>query len=320
MADQDILIGFDSIIGNGRIIRTLPINPNVIQINESQQIDLVDIIGTGQVSILGAKRLRKVEFSSIFPVGNDIVKVLGERSRDPRLWVKFIEDQMELNKPLNFFLSSGVSAPSTTFRKVSSFLYKMVIEDFTWRYRGGWGTDIEYDLVLQEFKEAVIRTVFLDTVEPLLPGNVNEARNTKEKQEEAAKELSITMEQFARRHDIPMNVMLEANESLSGLRINGDMILTDRAIQALTLYGWNATDAGLMSPAEIEIEIAKAISDGRVALTHVYTPQEARAYSTKNVRVRYRRGAPFVYDFPLPNFRFPKFQGKDSILLSKLLD
>lgn len=213
----------------GRTIKVLPINPNQLNVNGSRRIDLVDMIGSRQVSIVGPDKLKVLEFSSFFPATHDVYpQVPGlEGGMTPGAWINFLQQEIA-QRSFKLFISTVFTQTSSTFRRSDpQHIFQCVIQEFNWRYQGGWGNDIAYDLRLSEYHRTGVRVMSLESLSPL-PGNVTIPREEKEKP------LTVHVEDLnqnptrdinklvilARKYDEPLEDIKKLNEWITNVESN----------------------------------------------------------------------------------------------------
>jgi len=244
MSYKDIMFQFRYNDDNGkRYARVIPINPNVIQINQSRTIDLVDMLDSGQVSILGATKLRTIEFSSIFPADTDIYReIIGlTYGQTPLDWIKFMEGMLDNKNPFDFLIVRNIRAEPPTYLSTQTKSIRMVVEDFKWRYRGGWGDDIDYDLILHEYRDTQIRTTTIEAIEEFPGGE----RPEEDKPEQFVCTTDKTDEELFRSLDVTW-------DEYSSSKILGLTPLSQRLDMEDTIYSFSVIDWEGLSPLEIE--------------------------------------------------------------------
>ncbi len=171
-ADNNFVMGLTGTIRKQRRVMFLPVNPEQIQTNMSRSIQLTELVGARQMSNVGGDRLERIEFTSIYPSTDDIYNV-GENygigsGKSPQDFINFIRALNRVREPLDFFIWADFNEELDT--APVRHQWKVAIANFTFRYRGGFGTGIEYDIVLQETRKPIVRPISLDAVEAL-PGS-----------------------------------------------------------------------------------------------------------------------------------------------------
>lgn len=127
----------DFIIMIGSTRHVLPVNPGSIKFTSEAGNERIDIVKTGEATMLGTKRISNLSFESFFPLEYSAPFINKKAVKTtPEDWVKRIKDSML--KPIRFIV---------TTTKINS-LY--TIESFTHEIFDG---RIEYTLELSEYVE-----------------------------------------------------------------------------------------------------------------------------------------------------------------------
>lgn len=116
----------------------IPVLPSGYSVTSEQKNTNVDIIGLGEVTLRGKRKLREISFSSFFPYRYDSSYCDVTSLKTPQAYVKLIESMKQ----------SGTVKLIITGTPIS---FRCTIESFKWDEEDGTG-DIYYTLTLKEYR------------------------------------------------------------------------------------------------------------------------------------------------------------------------
>lgn len=118
-----------------------PVSPETLKIESPYGVNKVDVAHRGQFTQLGFRQLKSIEFSSFFPQHYNSSYCTYKFKKGPDWHRHRIEAYRDKRKPLYFVVPA---------LKISM---KVLVDDFSYEYRGGQDKDIYFTLKLTQYKE-----------------------------------------------------------------------------------------------------------------------------------------------------------------------
>lgn len=145
--------GVELSFNNKEEVMQLPVNPSSMDVSGSGQGSTHDVVGLGQINVIKDKKLTEYSFSGLFPA-QWYPFVTADDLLHPVEYIKTIEKWRDTKRPIRFIFTSDtydINTPAS-------------IESFTWQEVAGSGGDIEYKLVLKEYRFYAARKIVTKTV------------------------------------------------------------------------------------------------------------------------------------------------------------
>jgi len=115
-----------------------PVLPSEYTVQSAQENTTVNVIGLGEVTLKGKRKLRTISFSSFFPRRYDSSYCEFSSIRSPRSYVDSIEKIKRKGTVKLIITGTPIS-------------FRCTIESFEWGENDGTG-DIEFTISLKEYK------------------------------------------------------------------------------------------------------------------------------------------------------------------------
>lgn len=142
--------------GSGRTI-TLPVNPSSFRITRDSSSEILEVIGTGEVSLPKTPRLATITITSFLSDNTHIAKSavvkVPETINPPKYYVNWILDWQE-SKKYALLTTTGFN-----------FETYVSCEKFWWEYRAGEEDCIYYELSLKEYRSHGAQVIQVDSEE-----------------------------------------------------------------------------------------------------------------------------------------------------------
>lgn len=140
---MDIGLYFDY---GGETLR-IPINPESLTVKAEGKNEIVEVVNTGEVSLLKSKGLRQISFESFFPKNSSHPSVTTKSGFvSPTKYINFFNKVRSDKKPLLFVITG-----STLDSQV-----QMSVENFEWTQEA-MDDDVQYLLDLKEYKPIAVK-------------------------------------------------------------------------------------------------------------------------------------------------------------------
>ena len=149
--------------GQDDILIKLPVNPEEIEVNENQKIEIIEVLNAGEIPIPGFKELQTLTFSSFFPTivdGN-----YTKQAVDAVTYINKLRSWKEQNKPVRLVIT-GLFGKVLQGGNVNQ-LY--LITDFKTSSKFGYDSDVLYDIKLVEYKQSRPRQIEVKKPTPVNP-------------------------------------------------------------------------------------------------------------------------------------------------------
>ena len=116
----------------------IPVLPSSYSVTSEQNNTTVDIIGLGEVTLRGKRKLREISFTSFFPYRYDSSYCDVSNIKTPQAYVKLIESMKQSSTVKLIITGTPIS-------------FRCTIESFKWGEEDGTG-DINYTITLKEYR------------------------------------------------------------------------------------------------------------------------------------------------------------------------
>lgn len=116
----------------------IPVLPSEYSVSSEQENTSVNVIGLGEVTLRGKRKLREISFSSFFPSRYDSSYCEYSAISSPQAYVNAIE-KMKQNGTVKLLITG------------TPLSFRCTIESFQWGENDGTG-DIAYTITLKEYR------------------------------------------------------------------------------------------------------------------------------------------------------------------------
>lgn len=151
-----------------KIFFFMPINPQVMRINQDSDIYTNNVIGLGDIVKSKIPKLREWSWEGLLM--RDVFDPLNLMGSilPPGSYIKMLEQIQSEGSPFNFAYISMNAA--LQFIKQTNTL--ALIKTFNWEERGGEPGDIYYNITIQEYRTMKVESISLNPTDSSKAGNI----------------------------------------------------------------------------------------------------------------------------------------------------
>lgn len=141
----------------------VPVNPESIEVNENHKIEVVEVLGAGEIPIPGFSELQSLSWESFLPTVKDGNYTEGKA--DALGFINKLRAWKNANQPVRLVIS-GLFGKNLKAGNVNQLYY---ISDFKTKTKYGYHNDIVYSIKLVEHKKLEPRKLEVPKPKPEQP-------------------------------------------------------------------------------------------------------------------------------------------------------